>query len=265
MLKNIVLSPSSCGQLKKGVKNFPGFISSFIKPMYIIDKPLIKYCSDNIYLKNLDLYNVISLYKTSINIGGDHSIAIPSGAASLNKYKDVKFIWIDAHADINTYESSSTKNYHGMPLAFLTGMDTNALFPYIQYHLPFKNLYYVGIRDLDQFETETIEKHNIKYTLSKDVNKNPKAVYDQLSLFINKSPVHISFDVDAIDPKYISTTGTPVPNGLEIEAAKELLDLIMKNEFVVALDIVEMNIEVDPDNKDKSLMNFKYLFSDIFD
>ena len=144
-------------------------------------------------------------------------------------------------------------------------MDTNALFPYIQYHLPFKNLYYVGIRDLDQFETETIEKHNIKYTLSKDVNKNPKAVYDQLSLFINKSPVHISFDVDAIDPKYISTTGTPVPNGLEIEAAKELLDLIMKNEFVVALDIVEMNIEVDPDNKDKSLMNFKYLFSDIFD
>jgi arginase family enzyme len=129
---------------------------------------------------------------------------------------------------------------------------------YILNHLPFKNLYYVGIRDLDQFETETIEKHNIKYTLSKDVNKNPKTVYDQLSLFINKSPVHISFDVDAIDPKYISTTGTPVPNGLEIEAAKELLDLIMKNEFVVALDIVEMNVEVDPDNKDKSLMNFKY-------
>ena len=87
--------------------------------------------------KKGQIVNLEILYQTNksisgkrINIGGDHSMAIASVADSLQKYNDLKVIWIDAHPDINTRKSSSTQNYHGMPLAFLSGLD---VYPELDY------------------------------------------------------------------------------------------------------------------------------------
>jgi arginase len=197
----------------------------------------------------------------SINIGGDHSIAIGTGAASLNKYRGVKFIWIDAHADINTYDSSLSKSFHGMPLSYLTGLDYNKSFPHVSNKLKFDNIYYAGIRDLDPFEWKTVIKNDIKYSVASEINAHPEYFYKKLSKYINNSPIHISFDVDSIDPKYIPSTGTPVSNGLELNAIKSLMDNLMRKENVVGLDIVEMNTDIDDDKT--SVNNFKYVFADI--
>lgn len=262
MLNNIILINSCSGQLKKGVKYFPKYIKQFIKPKYNIITS--DHDFDNIFFNSSDSYLYLNNYKKSINIGGDHSITISTGAKSLNYYNDVKFIWIDAHPDINTYNKSITKNFHGMPLAFLTGLDKSIYFPFIKNYLKMENLFYIGIRDIDNFEREIIDKYNIKYITSEKVNSNYENVYNELKTFINNKPVHLSFDVDSLDPKHISTTGTIVKNGLDIIPAKHILDKILYEQNVVGLDIVEMNLDLDRKNREKSLDNFRYLFSHIF-
>lgn len=262
-MKNIILCPSYAGQLKRGVKKFPEIAKSLILPEYkVVNTNLGK--GNDIFKNSQIIYDTCSKYVAPINIGGDHSITIATGASSLNSNKNVKFIWIDAHTDINTYDSSRTKNYHGMPLSFLTGMDTHHSFPFIQNNLSFENLYYVGIRDIDPFEWRILSTRNIQYSEPYEVNQNPLLFYKRLRKFINKSPVHISFDVDAIDPMYISSTGTPVPKGLEMYATKYILDNLLTNENVVGMDIVEMNLDLDAKNKKKSIRNLAYLFPSIF-
>lgn len=262
MLHNIILINSCSGQLKKGVKYFPKYIKQFIKPKYNIISS--EHSSNNIFFNSADSYSDLQNYKTSINIGGDHSITISTGAKSLNYYEDVKFIWIDAHPDINTYDKSSSKNFHGMPLAFLTGLDKSIKFPFIKKYLKMENIFYIGIRDIDCFEREIIDKYNIEYITTEKVNSNYEDVSNELKKFINNKPIHLSFDVDSLDPKYISTTGTMVKNGLDIIPAKYILDTILNEEHVVGLDIVEMNLDLDVKNRKKSLDNFRYLFSHIF-
>lgn len=262
-LKNIILCPSNVGQLKKGVKNFPALIKNHIKPILKINKVNIHY-ENNIFYNSKQIYNECLKNNYNICIGGDHSISIATGASSLNKYKDTKFIWIDAHADINTYKESITKNYHGMPLSYLTGLDKNPFFRFIKNTLPYKNLYYIGLRDVDSFEKKILVNNNISSSSYKSINKNYNNVYSKLKKFIDNSPVHISFDVDSIDPKYISSTGTIVKNGIDINSGKKLLKKLLENENVICLDIVEMNMDINKHEYHKSLKNFKYLFSDIF-
>lgn len=262
-LKNIILSPSCAGQLKKGVEKFPNLIKKYIKPnFHIIDTNLAK--DDDIFSNSYNIYKKCNSVDKFICVGGDHSVSIGSGAASLNKYPNVKFIWIDAHPDINTFDSSITKNYHGMPLSFLTGIDKSEKFPFIKNLLNTKNIHYVGLRDIDDFEWKVINDYNIKYTLTENINTNIIDECNKISEFIDKNPVHISFDVDSIDESFISSTGTIVKNGLKLQESKFLLKNLLKNENVVGLDIVEMNMEINKKDYNKSLNNFLFLFSDIF-
>ena len=263
-LKNIILSPSCAGQLKKGVEKFPNFIKKYIKPNFnVIDSNIIN--KDDLFINSRNIYEKCNSVDKFICIGGDHSVTIGSGAASLNKYPNVKFIWIDAHADINTFNSSTTKNYHGMPLSFLTGLDKNSKFTFIKKLLNYKNIYYIGLRDIDAFEWKIINDYKIKYSLTNDINLNIVNEYNNISKFIDNSPVHISFDVDSIDEYYISSTGTIVKNGLELKQTKYLLDSLLKKENVVGMDIVEMNMEINKHHSNQSLNNFLSLFPNIFD
>ena len=261
-LQNIILCPSSAGQLKKGVKNFPNLIKNHIKPTFHIHENKLN--SNNIFINSKQIYEKCKKLNYNICIGGDHSISIATGTSSLNKYKNTKFIWIDAHADINTFEKSKTKNYHGMPLSFLTGLDKNSSFPFLKNKLPFKNMCYIGLRDVDNYESYILKKNNILQIDYQTVNNNYNKSYETLKKFINNDPIHLSFDVDSINPKFISSTGTIVKNGLDLNSTKNLLNLILKNEKVINFDIVEMNMHINKHEYNKSLNNFKYLFSDIF-
>ena len=211
--------------------------------------------------------NINSLYTTNsnihgprINIGGDHSMAIATIAHSLNNYEDLKVIYFDAHADINTLEESESKHYHGMPLSFVTGIDYNKNFSFIKNKLKFENLMYIGTRCLDKFEVDELYKQNIKYLTPDDINNNYKESISKIVSFIGSSPIHISFDVDAIDPEYIPSTGTPVKNGVNLQTAINTLHVLRSNNMV-SMDITElnMNLGTDGDSK-KSMKNTLMLF-----
>ena len=197
---------------------------------------LISNRNETISLVGKDLYSTLwNLYHNHnnvskdikrITIGGDHSVSIASVAWTLNNFPKSKVIWIDAHADINTYEESKSKNFHGMPLSFLTGLDYNFKFDFIKNRLSLKNLMYVGIRDLDPFEESVIKSNGIKYVNVNDFNKNN---FEEIYNFIGDDTYHLSFDVDSIDPTFIPCTGTPVDNGLDLESFQNFFDFKCRN------------------------------------
>merc|ERR1712166_1323450 len=135
-------------------------------------------------------------------IGGDHSVAGPSVLASVQRNRNLNVIWIDAHPDIHTYASSVSGNSHGMPLSVATGIEKMHWASRMNLKLlPFDKLTYVGIRDIDEFEAEVIRKKNIRHL---DVEAMLKYIHEL------DGPVHISFDIDAMDPAFVTSTRTPV-------------------------------------------------------
>ena len=155
----------------------------------------------------LRLYQTCQQLQRPLLLGGDHSVSSSSVFASLQKYKDLNVIWIDAHPDIHTYDSTESGNTHGTPLSICTGMEEQHWASRLNLRkLKFENLTYVGIRDIDKFEGETIADKNIRVL---DV----PSVIDYIKQ-LNGGPIHISFDVDALDPDLVDSTGTMVPDGL---------------------------------------------------
>ena len=119
MFKNIVLFSHKNGQMKSGVEKTPFILRTYIRNN---SKVLTTKIEDNLYnnLNNL-YYDNSKLKQPILTIGGDHSMSIATVADSLQKYnQDLKVIWVDAHCDLNTYDSSPSKNYHGMPLSILS-------------------------------------------------------------------------------------------------------------------------------------------------
>ena len=256
---NIIAFPNYLGQRLKSAGNSPLQVAKYLGWFQDHNK---FHNLDNKLGKKLDV-NLEILYQTNksisgkrINIGGDHSMAIASLADSLQRYDDLKVIWIDAHPDINTRKSSSTQNYHGMPLAFLSGLD---VYPELDYlstikKLDLTNLVYIGIRDIDGEEQKFIENHNIKYYSVSETLENTSNVISILENWIADSQIHISFDVDSLDPEVLDSTGTPVPGGIDLLTIQRIL-YFMGNKNWVNMDITEVNLSLG--NPEKSLANLK--------
>ena len=153
--------------------------------------------------------------------------------ASLQKYKDLNVIWVDAHPDIHTYDSTQSGNTHGTPLSICTGMEQEHWASRMNLRkLNFKNLTYVGIRDIDEFEGETIKKEKIRVLDTTNVIEYIKKL---------DGPIHISFDVDALDPELVDSTGTMVPGGLEPDEVRAIIKTALNQDKLVSLDVVEFN------------------------
>lgn len=268
----IILFPHKLGQLKNGIQNTPLY---FKKIFY--DKSHLVKCNNKHTNYSIKYFNIVrnlrKLYhsnilfdKNKINIGGDHSMSIATVADSLNRTKEgeLKVLWFDAHADINTIRSSRTKNFHGMPLSYLTGITYNRDFSFIINNLHFDNLMYIGIRKLDRFEKKIIKKYNIKYISCDEINNHTDKSIEKILNFIDENPVHISFDVDCLDPKIMPCTGTTVSNGLKLESTKKILDSI-ENTNIINMDITELNLELGSNHdREISIKNLFYLFNKYF-
>ena len=260
--KHIILFPHKLGQTKPGVDKTPAYIKSFInrKNHHIIN---VKSTGDM-------FKNIQHLYKANkkcgkrpiVNIGGDHSMAIATIAHTLNTYPNAKVLYFDAHGDINTLASSKSKHYHGMPLSFITGLDHDARFSFIKNKLSFDNLCYFGTRCLDPAERDVIYDKNIKYVESSELNNHINEVIQKVDDFIGDSPVHLSFDVDSVDPSFIPSTGTTVKHGIRYSIAIQMLNyLYTKN--VVNVDITELNVGLGSKEEiEKSEKNTRTLFRD---
>ena len=162
MFKQIVVCPWKYGQKKDGVDIGAFEIENILKSKCINENfTHIDYSKDN-ETYNHTIFDICStLDGNRLTIGGDHSIGVGSVLSSIYLNKDTCVIWIDAHPDINTYNTSFSKNVHGMPVSFLTGLENAWSWVNDKPILKFENLYYFGIRDCDEFETNTIKNHNI--------------------------------------------------------------------------------------------------------
>jgi len=260
--KSIILFPHKLGQSRAGVDKAPAYLKKYINKRR---HHILRVKNTNHFFKNInDLYDLnAKLTGKIVNIGGDHSMAIATIADTMNKYPNAKVIYFDAHADLNTYESSKSKHYHGMPLSFITGIDDDRdkHFPFIKNKLPVENLLYIGSRCWDPFERDEIYKRNIKFIVPDDINQHFDQYLTKILEFAGNDPIHISFDVDSIDPSFIPSTGTPVANGLDLNKAKMILDKLNGGN-VVKLDITELNMDLGTraDAK-KSGINTEKLFS----
>lgn len=242
-IKSIILFHHNLGQTKHGVEKAPKYLKKFInKKKYKLYNVIN---TGNFFTNITELYDINKIIKGDrLNIGGDHSMSIATIAYTLNKYPDAKVIYFDAHADINTYESSKSKHYHGMPLSFLTGLDNDEHFNFIKNKLKFDNLLYIGTRCLDMFERNLIYKNNIKYIEPSELNYDFENTLNKILDFAGNSPIHLSFDVDCMDKSIIPSTGTAVKEGIKLDSGKKILEELKNNTNIVNMDITELNLEI---------------------
>ena len=189
-----------------------------------------------------------------IIIGGDHSVAMASIAAGSETFgiDDYAVVYIDGHADINTEQTSVTHNIHGMPLASSLGLCSESLqVGPLKKKIKGDNLFILGARSIDPPEYDIIKENGVHlFENNVFIDNDFDHVLEQIKDKIGNKKVHISFDVDVLDPEVFSSTGYLMKDGLSLEIVLKILDFSFNNLDVVSMDIVEYNPLMDKDEKD---------------
>ncbi len=186
-------------------------------------------------------------------LGGDHSIALGSMTGITRVHKDVGVLWIDAHADFNTEETTSSGNIHGMALAALAGLGNSRLTGLGGWapKLNKQTIVIVGARDLDYGERELLRTHHIHVLTMSDIDQRGISDVMRQSLAIAgqaNDGIHVSLDMDALDPTHAPGVGTPVRGGLTYREAHLAMELIADSSRLIAMDVVEVNPILDREN-----------------
>ena len=191
-------------------------------------------------------------------LGGDHSVAIGTisgiAAHARTKHKKIGVLWIDAHGDFNTPEISPSGNIHGMPLAICTGLGPRSLRSICGAFRKVdpEHVAIIGLRNLDKAERENIIKYGVKLHTMEDIDKYgvhrvmKKALQEVAS---NIDYLHVSFDLDSVDPVYAPGVGTPVKGGLDYREAHLIMEMIAESGKMTSLELVEVNPILDSRNQ----------------
>ncbi len=191
-------------------------------------------------------------------IGGDHSFAIGSIAGASNFYrkqnKELGLIWFDAHGDMNTQETSLSGNIHGMPLAKTVGFGDSNLTQIYGYKPKVKseNTVLIGLRDVDEEEKKIIKKSEIiSYTMSDIDHIGINEILEKSVKALNQNveAIHVSFDLDVIDPQYAPGVSTPVDGGINFRESMQIMSYLAQYGKICSLDIAELNPLNDIKNK----------------
>ena len=200
--------------------------------------------------------NILKSNSFPLLIGGDHSSVIGSALASCDYYKNIGIIWIDAHGDYNTFETTRTGNIHGLPLAAITGYKCNDLTCFItsNYINP-KNCVIVGARNIDPLENKNLIDAGVTIFTTDDVKREGASNIIKRAISIASTStfgIHVSFDIDVIDPVIAPGVSTPEANGINEDEAYEIMNEIIKNKDILkSFDLVEFNPLKDIDDKTK--------------
>ena len=180
-------------------------------------------------------------------VGGDHSLSLGSISGALAASPDLRVLWVDAHGDMNTPLTSPTGRLHGMPIAGLLG-EYDPGFSWMSRRLRADRLVLFGVRDLDPGEEALIRRRGlVVYTMERIRALGPDlAIAGALSALGANGPIHVSFDIDALDPFFAPATGTPVPGGLNPDTAARLMRAVAGTGRVRSMDLVEVNPELAP-------------------
>lgn len=233
-----------------------------------------------------------------LTLGGDHSIAIGTISAMSQvvadaakravtlpfSSPDLLVIWVDAHADINTPATSASGSLHGCPVSLLTGIGEESwrqLGDHFDWYwkkqearqnkpfLSTQNLAYIGLRDVDDPEQEILATYSImNYTAERakrigDMKTIVRDILDKLDP-TGIHPIHLSFDVDGIDPLYMPSTGTPVENGLHIDDGVTIIKELNDTGRLISMDIVEVNPSLGTAEDQETTLNNTKILIDAF-
>ncbi|MDW4068502.1 arginase [Staphylococcus saprophyticus] len=276
----IIGAPSTFGQRKLGVNlgpdaiRYAGIVARIeaigltVKDSGNINVPelnLNKFNSEQQGLRNLEeiietsetlsqsVSNSISNNHFPLILGGDHSIAIGSISGVSKHYENLGVIWYDAHGDLNIPEESPSGNIHGMPLRILAGDGDDKLVNIANYAPKVKpeNIVLIGMRDLDVGERQYIKDNNIKtYTMAEVDRYGIKQVIKETIDYLKEKTdgIHLSLDVDALDPVETPGTGTRVIGGLTYRESHFALEFLHNSNLVTSMDLVEVNPLIDHNN-----------------
>jgi len=182
-----------------------------------------------------------------IVLGGDHSIAVGTlDGLTRARGEPPGLVWIDAHADINSPDSSPTGNVHGMPLYFALNKGFALADRTVQ----------IGLRDVDASEKALLRQFGVQTFTMTDVDKRGMVHVMEESLAIvgaHERPIHVSFDMDAIDPSEAPGTGTPVQGGLSYREAHLVMEMLSESGQLGSIEIVEINPILDHRNRTAAL------------
>lgn len=207
---------------------------------------------------NTKLYNlvdeVVKKGEFPITLGGDHVIAISSALASINTHNNMGIIWVDAHGDYNTFETTQSGNLHGLPYAVITGYEKNLLADFHKgnFYNP-KNAVILGGRDIDELELPNIKDAGVTLISTEDIHKYGAETMFKKAMEIASNGtdgVHISYDLDVIDPKIAPGVSVPAVDGINLDEAYKIADLIneeINKNIVKSFDLVELNPLLDKD------------------
>ena len=186
-------------------------------------------------------------------LGGDHSIALGSLSGVARIHKDVGVLWIDAHGDFNTDRTTPSGNIHGMILAALAGLGHTRLTQVGGWSpkIHTQTIVIVGARDLNEGEKELLRSNAIHVFTMSDIDKRGISEVMQQALTMagqGNDGIHLSLDMDALDPKEAPGVGTPVRGGLTYREAQLAMELVADSGQLVAMDVVEVNPILDREN-----------------
>lgn len=191
-------------------------------------------------------------------VGGDHSIAIGSLAGIAKHYDNLGVIWYDAHGDLNTPDTSPSGNVHGMPLAASLGLGHDRLTQILGYapKIQPEHVVIIGARSLDPGEKELIRELGMKVYTMHDVDLlgMPHVIQEALEhLKVHADGVHLSVDLDALDPMEAPGVGTPVAGGLSYRESHLAMEMLYDSGLVTSAEFVEVNPILDERNKTAEL------------
>jgi arginase len=186
-------------------------------------------------------------------LGGDHSIALGSVSGVAKVHKNIGVIWIDAHADFNTNQTTPSGNIHGMILSALAGIGHSSLTNVggWQPKIHTGSIVVIGARDLDSGEQALLREHSIHVFTMSEIDQLGISEVMRQALTIagdHNDGIHLSLDMDALDPKEAPGVGTPVRGGLTYREAHLAMELIADAGKLISMDVVEVNPILDREN-----------------
>jgi arginase len=207
-----------------------------------------------------DLFDVVRSEAECSNfvltLGGDHSVAAGTISAIKSAKKDIAVVWVDAHADCNIPETSPSGNFHGMPVGMLLGWFKKKAHPafswineYMKNPLPENRIAFIGLRDVDEREKALLRNSQILVYSMIDVEKlGIGCIMEEIVEALSPKgcrPIHLSFDIDAMDPTIAPGTGTRAPGGLTYREGRYICSRLAETGVLESMDLVEVNPQID--------------------
>ncbi len=196
-----------------------------------------------------------------IFMGGDHALALGTlhgvAAHAATQNKPLFVLWLDAHTDYHTPDSTTSGNLHGTPMGYMTGRAGFDAFPAVEHSIPHERIAMIGLRSVDEPERAALQDTDVAYIDMRHIDEH--GIARPLAAFLERVAaadglLHVSLDVDFLDPSVAPAVGTTVPGGATIREAHLVMEMISDSGLMTSLDLVELNPFLDERGRTAQLM-----------